>query len=76
MLVHVGLPGKKHLTTLGMAGALKGILPSLTFDKYKGQAGRIGIIGGSKEYTGAPYFAAISAMKVVSIIYKAVQYIM
>lgn len=30
----------------------------------KGDAGKIGIIGGSIEYTGAPYFAAISALKV------------
>lgn len=29
--------------------------------------GKIAIIGGCREYTGAPYFAAISALKVVSI---------
>lgn len=39
------------------------IIPSLSGSMHKGQAGRIGIIGGSKEYTGAPYFAAISALK-------------
>ncbi|XKL67931.1 hypothetical protein PGB90_003422 [Kerria lacca] len=39
-------------------------LPSiLTEEKHKGQAGRIGIIGGSLEYTGAPYFAGITALK-------------
>ncbi|CAH2089332.1 unnamed protein product [Euphydryas editha] len=32
--------------------------------KRKGEAGKIAIIGGSIEYTGAPYFAAISALKV------------
>ncbi|XP_036324646.1 ATP-dependent (S)-NAD(P)H-hydrate dehydratase [Rhagoletis pomonella] len=32
--------------------------------RHKGQAGRIGVIGGSLEYTGAPYFSAISAMRV------------
>lgn len=31
---------------------------------HKGQAGRIAVIGGSAEYTGAPYFAAISSLKV------------
>lgn len=31
---------------------------------YKGQCGKIAVIGGSREYTGAPYFAAISALKV------------
>lgn len=40
------------------------VVPPLTNSMHKGQAGRIGVIGGSFEYTGAPYFAAISAMKV------------
>lgn len=40
------------------------IIPPLSFSSHKGQAGRIGIIGGCKEYTGAPFFAAISALKV------------
>ncbi|CAK6442732.1 unnamed protein product [Pipistrellus nathusii] len=43
---------------------VKNIIPPLTTKKYKGQAGRIGIVGGCQEYTGAPYFAAISALKV------------
>jgi ATP-dependent NAD(P)H-hydrate dehydratase len=44
--------------------ASRTIVPSLRHDLYKGKAGRIGVIGGSFEYTGAPYFAAISALKV------------
>lgn len=40
------------------------VVPVLANSLYKGQAGRIGIIGGSFEYTGAPYFAAITAMKI------------
>lgn len=40
------------------------VIPELTFGAHKGQAGRIGIVGGCKSYTGAPYFAAISALKV------------
>ncbi|XP_076015301.1 ATP-dependent (S)-NAD(P)H-hydrate dehydratase isoform X1 [Genypterus blacodes] len=43
---------------------VKTIVPPLTSKKHKGQDGRIGIIGGCQEYTGAPYFAAISALKV------------
>ncbi|XP_070264696.1 ATP-dependent (S)-NAD(P)H-hydrate dehydratase isoform X3 [Myotis yumanensis] len=43
---------------------VKNIIPPLTTKKHKGQDGRIGIVGGSQEYTGAPYFAAISALKV------------
>ncbi|XP_018605627.1 ATP-dependent (S)-NAD(P)H-hydrate dehydratase isoform X2 [Scleropages formosus] len=43
---------------------VRSIIPPLTPRKHKGQDGRIGIIGGCQEYTGAPYFAAISALKV------------
>ncbi|EIE77719.1 YjeF [Rhizopus delemar RA 99-880] len=31
---------------------------------HKGQAGRVGVVGGSEDYTGAPYFSAIAAMKI------------
>ncbi|XP_032170303.1 ATP-dependent (S)-NAD(P)H-hydrate dehydratase isoform X5 [Mustela erminea] len=40
------------------------IIPPLTSQKHKGHDGRIGVVGGCQEYTGAPYFAAISALKV------------
>ena len=39
------------------------IVPSLTADLYKGKCGRICIFGGCIMYTGAPYFAAISALR-------------
>ncbi|EDS26411.1 conserved hypothetical protein [Culex quinquefasciatus] len=42
----------------------RNIVPHLETTRHKGQAGRIGVVGGSLEYTGAPYFAAISALKV------------
>ncbi|XP_033095727.1 ATP-dependent (S)-NAD(P)H-hydrate dehydratase-like [Anneissia japonica] len=44
--------------------AVKSIIPPLTYDKHKGQDGRLATIGGCQEYTGAPYFAAISALKI------------
>ncbi|KAG7272178.1 hypothetical protein CRUP_014777, partial [Coryphaenoides rupestris] len=43
---------------------IKAFVPALTSKKHKGQDGRIGILGGCQEYTGAPYFAAIAALKV------------
>ncbi|XP_042786159.1 ATP-dependent (S)-NAD(P)H-hydrate dehydratase isoform X2 [Panthera leo] len=43
---------------------VRNIIPPLTTKKHKGQDGRIGIVGGCQEYTGAPYFTAISALKV------------
>ncbi|XP_063675756.1 ATP-dependent (S)-NAD(P)H-hydrate dehydratase-like [Bolinopsis microptera] len=39
------------------------IVPALTPALHKGQAGRIGIVGGCEEYTGAPYFAGIAALR-------------
>ncbi|RWS31144.1 ATP-dependent (S)-NAD(P)H-hydrate dehydratase-like protein [Leptotrombidium deliense] len=39
------------------------IIPELSFDAHKGTNGRIAVIGGSREYTGAPYFAAYSALR-------------
>ncbi|XP_055316052.1 ATP-dependent (S)-NAD(P)H-hydrate dehydratase [Sitodiplosis mosellana] len=38
-------------------------VPLLSNELHKGQAGRVGVIGGSFEYTGAPFFAAMSALK-------------
>ncbi|XP_040480531.1 ATP-dependent (S)-NAD(P)H-hydrate dehydratase isoform X2 [Ursus maritimus] len=52
---------KNMETTLQL---VRNIIPPLTSKKHKGQDGRIGIVGGCQEYTGAPYFAAISALKV------------
>jgi len=42
---------------------VKTVVPKLTYDLYKGQCGRICVFGGCFMYTGAPYFAAISALK-------------
>ncbi|KAI9296511.1 carbohydrate kinase [Neoconidiobolus thromboides FSU 785] len=46
-----------------LISSAKKLLPILGGSHHKGQSGRVGVIGGSLEYTGAPYFAAISAMK-------------
>ncbi|KAL4691205.1 hypothetical protein H8959_014166 [Pygathrix nigripes] len=43
---------------------VRNIIPPLSSTTHKGQDGRIGVVGGCQEYTGAPYFAAISALKV------------
>lgn len=45
-------------------GILRAITPNLDPTRYKGQAGKIAVIGGCREYTGAPYFSAISALKI------------
>jgi ATP-dependent NAD(P)H-hydrate dehydratase len=43
---------------------INSITPALDPGRHKGQAGKIAVIGGCREYTGAPYFAAISALKI------------
>jgi len=39
------------------------LVPSFKTPRYKGQHGKVLIIGGSFEYTGAPYYAAMAALK-------------
>ncbi|KAI4317763.1 hypothetical protein L6164_025606 [Bauhinia variegata] len=43
---------------------VRAITRPLDPSRHKGQAGKIAVIGGCREYTGAPYFAAISALKI------------
>lgn len=43
--------------------AVRDCIPSLDATKRKGQSGRLAIVGGCLEYTGAPYFAAISSLR-------------
>lgn len=58
------------VTTLTDSGdvleMVKSVIPRLERGKHKGQDGRLATIGGCKEYTGAPYFAAMAALKTVS----------
>lgn len=55
--------GKLHLVSRQLIKT-NYLVPKLTNGMHKGEAGRIGIIGGSLEYTGAPYYAGIAALKV------------
>ncbi|KAF9466127.1 H-hydrate dehydratase [Collybia nuda] len=42
---------------------LKSLIPPLNGSLHKGQSGRVGVLGGALDYTGAPFFAAISALR-------------
>jgi hydroxyethylthiazole kinase-like uncharacterized protein yjeF len=44
--------------TKALLAAIKQLAPPLSLHSHKGQSGRVGVIGGSKAYTGAPYFSA------------------
>ena len=50
-------------TTPAVLAAVRALVPPLSFAAHKGQAGRVGVVGGSQDYTGAPYYAATSALK-------------
>lgn len=39
------------------ASVLRKVAPRMNGASHKGQGGRVGILGGSMEYTGAPYYA-------------------
>ena len=45
-----------------MKEVAKLVVPPLSNSLHKGQMGRIGILGGSEEYTGAPFYAAKSSL--------------
>lgn len=40
------------------------VFPPLKKNPTKGLNGRVAVVGGSFEFTGAPYYSAISALKV------------
>ncbi|KAF9258876.1 Ribokinase-like protein [Marasmius fiardii PR-910] len=42
---------------------IKQLIPPLDGSLHKGQSGRVGVLGGALDYTGAPFFAAFSALR-------------
>lgn len=44
--------------------AVKALIPPLLSSYHKGEMGRVGIIGGSTDYTGAPFYAAEASLKI------------
>lgn len=51
------------MTSPSPSHAVRAVVPPLASERHKGEAGRVGVLGGSVEYTGASYFAALSAMR-------------
>ena len=43
--------------------ALKKCIIPLSASSYKGSSGRVGVLGGSERYTGAPFYAAMASLK-------------
>jgi NAD(P)H-hydrate repair Nnr-like enzyme with NAD(P)H-hydrate dehydratase domain len=45
-----------------VAFAVGNIIPPLLNNNFKGQMGRIGVVGGSEYYSGAPYYSAQTSL--------------
>jgi len=48
--------------------AIERCVPPLSSTSYKGSSGRVGVLGGSARYTGAPYYAAMASLKAGKLI--------
>eukprot|EP00300_Choanocystis_sp_HF-7_P009508 c1646_g1_i1.p1 GENE.c1646_g1_i1~~c1646_g1_i1.p1 ORF type:complete len:505 (-),score=86.00 c1646_g1_i1:11-1525(-) len=53
---------RTHLSPL--ADFLKNLAPKMDGTTHKGQAGRIAVLGGSRDYTGAPYYASMASLRI------------
>jgi len=42
---------------------IRQLIPPLNGSLHKGQSGRVGVVGGALDYTGAPFFASMSALR-------------
>jgi hypothetical protein len=51
------------LTWPDVSTLLTQVIPPLAPSEHKGSLGRIGVVGGSSDYCGAPFFAADAALK-------------
>jgi ATP-dependent NAD(P)H-hydrate dehydratase len=58
-------PSQLHLSSLSkdMLSRVRHLIPPLLPSFHKGQLGRVAVIGGSADYTGAPYFSAMASAR-------------
>ncbi|KAG0259311.1 hypothetical protein BG011_002732 [Mortierella polycephala] len=54
---------QQRTATLPTYPHYRSLVPPLTEKLHKGQGGRIGVLGGSSDYTGAPYFSGMAALR-------------
>ncbi|KAI8965840.1 Ribokinase-like protein [Daldinia sp. FL1419] len=55
--------GKMSPATREVLGKVRQLVPPMLEKFHKGQLGRVGVIGGSEDYTGAPYFSAMASAR-------------
>ena len=56
-------PRKMSAASRAMLGRVRKIVPPMLEKFHKGQLGRVAVIGGSADYTGAPYFSAMASAR-------------
>ncbi len=54
---------KMSAASRAMLGKVRKIVPPMLEKFHKGQLGRVAVIGGSADYTGAPYFSAMASAR-------------
>lgn len=50
-------------SSVDFVSILKKTIPTLSAESHKGSSGRIAVLGGSEKYTGAPFYASMSALR-------------
>ncbi|KAH9902068.1 ATP-dependent (S)-NAD(P)H-hydrate dehydratase [Xylariomycetidae sp. FL2044] len=55
--------GDMSATTRQVLGKVRQMVPPMLEKFHKGQLGRVAVIGGSEDYTGAPYFSAMASAR-------------
>ncbi|OTB07519.1 hypothetical protein M426DRAFT_317827 [Hypoxylon sp. CI-4A] len=54
---------KMSPATKDIVGKVRQLVPPMLEKFHKGQLGRVGVIGGSEDYTGAPYFSGMASAR-------------
>lgn len=62
LVVTFAMSSANILSWAAVKEVAKLVVPPLSSSLHKGQMGRIGVLGGSEEYTGAPFYAAKSSL--------------
>ncbi|KAH0526363.1 hypothetical protein TsFJ059_009692 [Trichoderma semiorbis] len=62
MSVHRDVP-EMSASTKNILGKVRRMVPPMLDTFHKGQLGRVAVIGGSEDYTGAPYFSAMASAR-------------
>ncbi|ROT37209.1 YjeF domain-containing protein [Sodiomyces alkalinus F11] len=56
-------PPEMSAATKEVLGRVRRMIPPMLNHFHKGQMGRVGVLGGSEDYTGAPYFSAMASAR-------------